>query len=166
MLIRRCLHYIFITTLLFSSVIIVSAAGLEITNTNYVLIEERSDEGAQFYNIFITIKNTHDDRYENITIELLDEFDMPVRQEYSFEPSEIKTFRFDNYPVAGGTIHQITVNVYPTDSDLRTPGNSPTTTFLLEYQGSTVDETSFLPLVALLFTILFVGFLIRRKEYQ
>ena len=166
MIIIRYLHSIIIIILLLSCVIIVSAAGLEITNTNYVLIEERSDEGAQFYNIFITIENTRDDPYENITIELLDEFDIPVRQEYSFEPSEIKTFRFENYPVAGATIHQIIVNVYPTDSDLRTPGNSPTTTFLLEYKGSTMDETSFLPLVALLFTILFVGTLLRRKENQ
>lgn len=151
--------------ILFSVVIIGSAAGLEITTTHYVLIEEKSSEQAQFYTIFITVENTQETPHENITIELLDDI-IPVRQEYSFEPFENKIVRFDDYPVVGGSIHQITVNVYPTDPDLRTPRNSPTSTFLLEYQGSTTDDSSFLPLVMVVFTIFFVGFVIRRKKDQ
>lgn len=155
---------------MFSSFLIISAQGsaqgLEITNTKHVLIEEKSDMLSQYYTIFITVENIHDVSYENITIELLDEFDIPIRKQYSFKPSEIKTFRFDEYPVVGDTTHQITVNVYPTNNSLRTSENSPTTTFTLEYHESTTNETSFLALVTLLFTTLFVGFLIKRKERQ
>lgn len=166
MTVKKYIYYIvIIMVLLFSSASIVSAAGIEIRNIRHDLINEKSNEQAQFYTIFITVENTDDNPYENITIELLDDV-IPVSDEHSFEPSEIKTFRFDDYPVAGGTTHQITVNVYPTDSSTRTPRNSDSTEFTLTYQDSTVDDTSFISLISILSMILFVGFIIARKKHR
>jgi len=167
MTIKKYICYIvIIMMLLFSSVSIVSAAGIEIRNIRHDLINEKSDEAKQFYNIFITVENTDETPYENITIELVDPLDIPTRQEYSFEPSETKTFTFDDYPVAGDSIHQITVNIYPTDSSIRTPRNSDSTEFTLTYQDTTVEDTSFISSISLIFIILVAGFIIRRKKYQ
>src|SRR6056297_921769 len=108
------LIYIITTILiLISQIPMVSAADFEIINTDYTVDEARSNENTQYYTIFITIKNTKTTPFEKLTVEILDEYDIPTQTTYSFQPQETKTFTFEDMPFAGGTVHQVTLTYEP-----------------------------------------------------
>lgn len=139
------------------------SANLNITNTNYNLIKSKSSISKQYYNIFVTIENTASKSYENITVEIVDEFGIPTQQIHSFEANEIKTFTFEDYPFAGGTNHQIKVNYYPTNTSLTNNANSGTTTFNITYDTSEGTETPSVTTGILLITIISIAIIIKRK---
>ena len=146
--------------------VIVSASGLEIVNTNYSINKEDSDATKQFYNVFITVENQDSVNYDNITIELVDEWDIPTRQSYSFQPMEKKTFTFNDYPLAGGNIHQITVNIFPTNTSQTNTKNSATTTFNLSYDVTTESDTPFLGIPIFLTLLVIFGIINKRRRNQ
>ena len=142
---------------------IVSAVGLEIMNTNYNVIKSESDDTKQFYNIFITIENKEDVSYNNITVELMDEWDIPTRLYYDFQPLERKTIIFEEVPLAGGTTHEITVNYYPSNSSQQSSENTGTNSFIITYDLGTASETPFINPIFLILSILIISLFIRKK---
>ena len=144
---------------------IVSASGLEIVNKNYSLIKSDSDANKQFYNVFITVENQDSVVYDNITVELVDEWEIPTRQSYNFQPNEKKTFTFEKYPLAGGNIHQITVNIFPTNTSQTTSKNSATTTFNITYDVTAESDTPFLGIPIFISLLVFFGIVNKRKKY-
>jgi hypothetical protein len=144
---------------------VVTAAGLELTNTNYNIIDSKSDVTKQYYNIFVTIKNTDNIAFENITIEIIDEWDIPTRQTYDFQPQEQKIFTFEDFPLAGGTTHELTINFYPTNTSLQNSANSGTTSLIVTYeQKSSQNETPFIPPIFLIIIMISVTIILRKKE--
>ena len=143
---------------------IVSAAGLEIMNTTYNVIESDSNNTKQYYNIFITIENPENFSYNNITIELMDEWDIPTRQYYDFQPQEKKTIIFEEFPLAGGTTHEITVNYYPSNTSLQSSTNTGTTSFIITYNEGNTSETPFITPMFSIFSILIISLIIRKKN--
>lgn len=142
---------------------IASAAGLEITNTNYNVIESKSDNAKQYYNIFVSMENQETVSYSNITVELMDEWDIPTRQYLDFQPLEKKTIIFEEFPLAGGVTHEITVNYYPSNSSLQSSKNTGTTTFNITFNTDTTSDTPFIAPIFLIVTII-VASLINRKR--
>ena len=143
---------------------IASAAGLEITNTNYSVIESKSDNTKQYYNIFISIENQEIISYNNITVELIDEWDIPTRQYYDFQPLEKKTIPFEEIPLAGSSTHEITVNYYPSNSSLQSSANTGTTSFYISYSAGNSTETPFLNISVIILYIVIVTYFIKEKR--
>ena len=143
---------------------IVSASGLEIMNTNYNVIKSESDDTKQYYNIFITIENQENVSYNNITIELMDEWDIPTRQYYDFQPQEKKTLIFEEVPLAGGTTHEITVNYYPSNTSLQSSANTGTTSFIITYDIGTASETPFITPILIIISIILISQVYRKKS--
>ncbi len=159
------LIYIITTILLLMAQIpIVSAADFEIINTGYTVDESRSNENTQYYTIFITIKNTKTTPSEELTVELLDEWDIPTRKTDSFQPQETKTFTFEDIPFAGGSTHQVTVKYYPTNETLRTPDNQGSTSFNVSYNTNTQNDSPFLHPIFLMSIILVATIIIKKKK--
>jgi len=161
---RKIVLIVLLTTFLCSISSIVSAAGLEIMNTNYNVIESDSDNTIQYYNIFITIENPENFSYNNITIELMDEWDIPTRQYYDFQPQEKKTIIFEEFPLAGGTTHEITVNYYPSNASLQSSTNTGTSSFSITYNGGTSTETPFLKTTVFILTMFGITIALKRKR--
>jgi hypothetical protein len=159
------LIYIITTILILTSQIpIVSAADFEIINTDYTVDESRSNENTQYYTINITIKNTKTTPSEELTVELLDEWDLPTRKTDSFQSQETKTFTFEDIPFAGGSTHQVTVIYYPTNETLRTPDNQGSTTFNISYNSATTYDSPFLHPILLISIILLATIIIKKKK--
>jgi hypothetical protein len=133
-------------------------------NTNYNVIKSESDNAKQYYNIFITMENQENMTYDNITVELIDEWDIPTRQYYDFHPNEKKTFIFEDFPLAGGNTHEVTVKYYPSNTSLQSSANSGTTSFSVSYDPGTSSETPFINPIFLIFSLLVVSIIIRRKN--
>lgn len=163
---NKVIPIILILFLLTVTTSFVTAKELEIINTNYNVIESKSGQIKQYYNIFVTIENTESLPQYNITVEIVDEWDIPTRLEYDFQPQEKKTITFDNYPLAGGTNHQITVNYHPTNTSLKTPSNSGTLTFNVTYDASISSETPFLNPMVFLLTVIGVSIIFRKKKMK
>jgi hypothetical protein len=142
---------------------IASAAGLEITNTNYKVIGSKSDNTKQYYNIFVSMENQETVLYSNITVELMDEWDIPTRQYLDFQPLEKKTIIFEEFPLAGGVTHEITVNYYPSNSSLQSSENMGTTTFSITFDAGTTSDTPFITPIVIIVTII-VASLINKKR--
>ena len=133
---------------------IASAAGLEITNTNYNTIGSKSDNTKQYYNIFVSMENQETESYSNITVELIDEWDIPTRQYLDFQPLEKKTIIFEEFPLAGGVTHEITINYYPSNSSLQSSKNTGTTTFNITFNTGTTSNTPFITPIFIIVTII------------
>ena len=162
---RKIIPIVLISLILSLTSTIVAAEGLELTNTNYNIIEEKSDETKQYYNIFVTIKNTESIAYDNITIEIVDEWDIPTRQTYDFQPEEQKIFTFEDFPLAGGSNHELTINYYPTNTSLQTSANSGTTSFNVSYEATTPqNETPFIQPIFLIIMIISIATILRKRE--
>ena len=162
---NKQLIYIITTILiLIAQIPIVSAADFEIINTDYTVDESRSDQTSQYYTIFITLKNTKTTPTKEITVELLDEWDLPTRTRGSFQPGETKTFTFEDIPFAGGTTHQVTVKYYPTNETLRTPDNQGSTSFNVSYNTNTQNDSPFLHPIFLMSIILLATIIIKKKK--
>ena len=146
---------------------IVSGAGLEITNTNYSVIESKSDSIKQYYNIFVNIENQKNVSYSNITVELMDEWDIPTRQYFDFQPLEKKTIIFEEFPLAGGITHEITVNYYPTNSSLQNSENTGTTSFSITFDAGTSSETPFIAPIFIIITIIVASLIsVKRRAIE
>ena len=160
------LIYIITTILiLISQIPIVSAADFEIINTDYTVDESRSDQTSQYYTIFITIKNTKTTPSEELTVELLDEWDLPTRKTGNIQPQQTKTFTFEDIPFAGGSTHQVTVRYYPTNETLRTPDNQGSTTFNISYNSATTNDSPFLHPIFLMSIISLATIIIKKKKW-
>ncbi len=143
---------------------IVSAAGLEITNTNYSVVESKSDNTKQYYNIFVTVENQEMGSYSNITIELMDEWDIPTRQYVDFQPLEKKTIIFEEFPLAGGITHEITVNYYPSNSSLQSSESTGTTSFGITYDAGTSSDTPFIAPILIIIALVTSSIISRKRR--
>ena len=162
---RKIVLILIITTFLCLVSSIITAAGLEIINMNYNVINSKSDTTKQYYNIFVTIENQEETSYNNITIELMDEWDIPTRQYYDFQPLEKKTIIFEEFPLAGGTTHDITVNYYPSNSSLQSSANTGTSSFSITYNKGSTSDTPFITPLSVIVIMVVVSLLIRKRTY-
>ena len=131
-----------ILTILTLSTAIASTSNIKILNKNFQ-ISAIDDKGAQtgvYYDVMITLINEGSEQSENITLTLYDEFDLPLSKNYTFNPSETKTFVFKDYPIIGTGSQEIRIELFPTNESLRTPSNTISDTMNLTY--SSPDDTS------------------------
>jgi len=142
----------------------ISAADFEIINTDYTVDEARSNENTQYYTIFLTIKNTKTTPSNKITIEILDEWELPTRKTETFQPQESKTVTFEDIPFAGGNSHQVTVKYYPSNESQRTLENQGSTTFNISYNMEAQNDSPFFQPLFLIFTIVFAAIIIKKKK--
>jgi hypothetical protein len=164
---KNLLIYILtIGLILITQIPMVSASDFEIINTDYTVDEARSNENTQYYTIFVTIKNTKTTPFENLTVEILDEYDIPTQTTYSFQPQETKTFTFEDMPFAGGTIHQVTVTYEPENTSRRTSSNTGSTTFNITYNPEITTDTPFIHPLLTVCTILLITIIIKKKKQK
>lgn len=164
---KNLLIYILtIGLILITQIPMISASDFEIINTDYTVDEARSNENTQYYTIFVTIKNTKTTPFENLTVEILDEYDIPTQTTYSFQPQETKTFTFEDMPFAGGTIHQVTVTYEPENTSRRTSSNTGSTTFNITYNPEITTDTPFIHPLLTVCTILFITIIIKKKKQK
>jgi len=154
-----------IMTLIFSiSIPVVSAADIELINTDYTLIESKSDETNQYYNIFVTIQNTQTTPFENLSVEIIDEWEIPTSQTYTFQPQETKTFTFEDVPFSGGINHQITIKYQPANTSRLTSLNSGSTIINMTYNPAIENESPFIHSLGLILLVSFIGLLMKKKK--
>jgi len=162
---KKLLLYTFtIALILITQIPMISAADFEIINTDYTVDEARSNENTQYYTIFITIKNTKTTPSNEITIEIIDEWELPTRKTETFQPQESKTLTFEDIPFAGGNSHQVTVKYYPSNESQRTLENQGSTTFNISYNTTTQNDSPFLHPIFLVLTILLATIIIKKKK--
>ena len=164
---KKLLLYTFtIALILITQIPMISATDFEIINTDYTVDEARSNENTQYYTIFITIKNTKTTPFEKLTVEILDEYDIPTQTTYSFQPQETKTFTFEDMPFVGGTVHQVTVTYEPENASRRTSSNTGSTTFNITYSPEIITDSPFIHPLLTIFTILFITLIIKKKKQK
>ncbi len=151
--------------LLLVQIPLISADDFEIIDTDYKVDESKSDNTKQYYTIFITMKNNKFSTSENIIIELLDEWEIPTKKIYNFEPNESKTFVFENIPFAGGNVHQVRINYYPENESIQTPENTGSTIFNISYQNNET-ETPFLHPLAMILTIMVIALMVKKYNIK
>jgi hypothetical protein len=140
-------------------VVISEAYAISIVNKTYELSDTstKGTQTASYYDILITIKNQGVSYTDDITVELVDEFDIPTTKNYTFQPSEIKTFQFKEYPVVGTGQKNITIRYYPSNESRINQGNSGST-FLIIGEIQQQSSTPFLPTVIFICLILFFAY--------
>ncbi|MBS3801379.1 MAG: hypothetical protein KGY65_01365 [Candidatus Thermoplasmatota archaeon] len=164
---KNLLIYILtIGLILITQLPMISAADFEIINTDYTVDEARSNENNQYYTIFVTMRNTKNTPFENLTVKILDEYDIPTQTTYSFQPQETKIFTFEDMPFAGGTIHQVTVTYEPENTSRRTSSNTGLTTFNITYNPEKTTDTPFIHPLFTLFTLLFITVILKKKKQK
>ena len=135
MIISLCIFLFFCV-----SAISVQAYKIDIVSKNSELTDttNQGSQTASFYTILITVKNNGTDYSDDITIELVDDMGIPTQKNYTFSPSEIKTFQFKDYPIVGAGQHEITINYYPSNQSRTDQGNSGSTTMIV---GKSPNQT-------------------------
>lgn len=161
---RSIIMSLFILILLCVSTISVQAYNIEIVNKNYELTDTTSQgsQTAYFYTILITLKNEGTDFSDDISIEVIDDMDIPTIQNYTFSPSEIKTFQFKDYPLVDAGPHELTIKYYPTNESRTNQGNSGSTTMIID-ESQEQTSTPYLSVSFLICFILLIAFIRKRK---